>query len=84
MLIKCKNCIFIHKAFGNYLVNGTRTEGMVIECRKGPPSIIDRDSNNNQGYITIEGHWPTVGLSDNDFCYSGEESAAEDYISYWR
>ncbi len=73
MLVKCKDCIFIHRSTGNYLFQGTRTEGIIAECRKGPPSIIDRDSNNNQGHVTIEGYWPKIGFSDNDFCWSGEE-----------
>ncbi len=77
MLVKCKDCIFIHRSVGDYLFQGTRTHGIIVECRKGPPSIIDRDSNNNQGYITIEGHWPRVGFFDDDFCYSGKESDLE-------
>ena len=85
MLVKCKDCIFTHKTAANYLLHGTRTIGPVIECRQGPPSIIDRDSNNNQGHITVEGHWPIIDFSDDDFCWSGEESAsarAERFLKY--
>ncbi len=74
MLVKCKDCIFVHETTGNYLLHGTRTTGILVECRRNPPSIIDRDSNNNQGHVTIESYWPVVGFSDNDFCYSGQES----------
>ena len=77
MLVKCKDCIFTHKTVGNYLLHGTRTIGPMIECRRGPPPIIDRDSNNNQGHVTVESRWPVIGFSDDDFCWSGEESDLE-------
>ena len=70
-LTMCKDCVFVREATGNYLLHGTRTEGVVKECHRNPPSIIDRDSNNNQGYVTIESYWPRVGFSDSDFCFSG-------------
>ncbi len=76
MFVKCKDCRFTHPADSAYQLHSYWRAYKGHECRKNPPISIQVAHLQDEGII-VHGRWPIVNFTDDDFCYSGQESNVE-------